>query len=55
MNKSLLDEVKGVSVDLTYMGFTLTPDVPSAQAVELALREAGAVATWRHRIGPETA
>ena len=33
----------------------LTPDVPSAQAVELALREAGAVATWRHRIGPETA
>ena len=30
MNKSLLDEVKGVSVDLTYMGFTLIPDVPFA-------------------------
>ena len=33
----------------------LTPDVASAQAVELALREAGAVATWRHHIGPEKA
>ncbi len=32
MSQSLLDEVKGVTIDLTYMGFTVTPEVPFASS-----------------------
>lgn len=32
INKTLLEQVKGVKIDLTYMGFAVEPTVPLAAA-----------------------
>jgi hypothetical protein len=32
VEKSLLEQIKSVTIDLTYMGFTLEPEVPLASA-----------------------